>query len=84
MPLGWPARKWRRPERAVRLIIDVNLPVALARCLREAGHDTLHLFERGQERLPDPDIFAVAGGKARVIVTCDLDFGALNALSRAG
>jgi predicted nuclease of predicted toxin-antitoxin system len=49
--------------------------------LREAGHDALHLREQGLQRLADPEIVQKARDEGRVILTNDLDFAQLAALS---
>jgi predicted nuclease of predicted toxin-antitoxin system len=52
-----------------------------ARRLREHGHDALHLRDEGLHRLPDPEILKKAAGERRIVLTFDLDFGDLLALS---
>lgn len=49
--------------------------------LRNEGHDAVHLREQGLHRLDDPAIFAKAGLEERVLLTCDLDFAEIVALS---
>jgi predicted nuclease of predicted toxin-antitoxin system len=49
--------------------------------LRAAQHDVVHLREVGLERLSDEGIVAKAQAERRVIVTHDLDFGRIVALS---
>ena len=61
----------------------MGLGAAVARWLREQGHDTAHLSERGLSRLPDAEVLALAASEKRVLVTCDLDFGEILALSGA-
>ena len=53
-----------------------------AGALRAAGHDVAHLREQGLQRLPDEGIVEKAVAEGRVIVTSDLDFGRIVALSR--
>lgn len=48
---------------------------------REAGHDAVHLHEQGLDRLPDSDILRKARQERRVLLTHDLDFGELVAVS---
>lgn len=50
--------------------------------LRQEGHDANHLREEGLQRLPNGEIFAKAVAEDRVILTFDLDFGEIAALSR--
>ena len=49
--------------------------------LRANGHDAVHLREQGLKRLPDSDIFKKAAEEQRIILTFDLDFGEIMALS---
>jgi predicted nuclease of predicted toxin-antitoxin system len=49
--------------------------------LRTQGHDAIHLREQGLHRLPDADIFAKAIAEQRIILTFDLNFGEILALS---
>ena len=50
--------------------------------LRAQGHDAIHLREQALHRLPNGDIFAKAAAEHRAILTFDLDFGEIVALSR--
>jgi predicted nuclease of predicted toxin-antitoxin system len=49
--------------------------------LRAQGHDAIHLREQGLHRLPNGEIFAKAGREGRIVLTFDLDFGEILALS---
>ncbi|MFN0172752.1 MAG: DUF5615 family PIN-like protein [Bryobacteraceae bacterium] len=49
--------------------------------LRQLGHDVAHLSELGLIRMEDSDIVAKAQSEARIILTFDLDFGEIMALS---
>lgn len=49
--------------------------------LREEGHDVIHLREEGLHGLSDEKIFKKAASERRVILTFDLDFGEIIALS---
>jgi predicted nuclease of predicted toxin-antitoxin system len=48
--------------------------------LKEQGHDAWHLAERELERLPDSEI-SRAAEEQRIVLTFDLDFGEILALS---
>lgn len=50
---------------------------------REEGHDAVHLREQSLERLTDIEIFTKAESETRIILTFDLDFGEIVALSGA-
>lgn len=49
--------------------------------LRQQGHDVVHLIEQGLERLVDRDILVKARNEERILLTVDLDFAQLSALS---
>jgi predicted nuclease of predicted toxin-antitoxin system len=66
----------------VKFFIDMPLSPALAAWLREQGHDAVHAVELGLDRAPDVDIMARAKQESRTIVTADLDYPRLLALSR--
>jgi predicted nuclease of predicted toxin-antitoxin system len=49
--------------------------------LRAAGHDAVHLRDEQLHRLPNGKIFAKAASEGRCVLTFDLDFGEIVALS---
>lgn len=55
-------------------IIDAQLPPALARRLRELGHDAKHVEDLGLMHAEDGDIWNYAFSNQAVIVTKDKDF----------
>src|SRR5213592_187817 len=50
--------------------------------LREQGHEVAHLRDDGLHRMADEDVFAKAIAEDRIVLTFDLDFGEIAALSR--
>ena len=58
------------------------VPISIVVWLREQGRDVTHLREEGLQRLPNGDIFEKAIGENRVVLTFDLDFGEIAALSK--
>src|SRR5258708_6904701 len=50
--------------------------------LRRQGHDAKHLREENLHKLPDGDIFKKAVDEKRIIITFDLDFGEIVALTK--
>jgi predicted nuclease of predicted toxin-antitoxin system len=69
----------------MRLLLDMNLPPAMASRLRSEGHDAVHLRDLQMNTLPDRDVFARAAADDRVVITFDLDFGDLaGAVAGAG
>jgi predicted nuclease of predicted toxin-antitoxin system len=59
----------------------MGLAQSTARHLKTRGHDVVHLRDEGLERLPDDQIVAKAIAEHRAIITHDLDFGRIVALS---
>jgi predicted nuclease of predicted toxin-antitoxin system len=68
----------------VKLLLDMNMSPALAEYLREAGHDAIHWSAVGAVTATDPTISAYAATAGHVVVTHDLDFGALTARGNSG
>jgi predicted nuclease of predicted toxin-antitoxin system len=67
----------------VNLLLDMNLSPVLARLLSSHGHDVVHWSEVGDHRATDVTILAWASEEGRVLVTHDLDFGAVLADTEA-
>lgn len=60
----------------------MGVSMAVVDWLRSQGHDAVHLREQGLQRAADVDIFAAAVAEQRVVLTFDLDFGEIAALSQ--
>lgn len=58
----------------LRLFLDQNLRVEIARALRDDGHDVVHAGEVGLERRDDARIFRRAQQHQHAIITFDADF----------
>jgi predicted nuclease of predicted toxin-antitoxin system len=67
----------------VNFLVDMPLPPAVALWLREHRHDAVHAPGLGLDRAPDTAIIARAFSDKRTIVTADLDYPGLLALSHA-
>ncbi len=65
----------------IRFLLDMGIAQSTGQYLKSQGHDVVHLREQGLERLPDDRIVAKAQDEERAIVTRDLDFGRIVALS---
>jgi len=65
----------------MRFLADMGVSHRTIKWLRDAGHDVVHLRDQGLHRLPNGEIFAKAVSEARIILTFDLDFGEIVALS---
>lgn len=66
----------------MRFLLDMGVDVRVAAWLREQRHDAVHLRDEGLQRLPNGEIFTKAISEQRVILTFDLDFGEIAALTR--
>jgi predicted nuclease of predicted toxin-antitoxin system len=66
----------------MRFLADMGVSERVVEWLRANGHEALHLREEQLHRLPDEDIFSKAIREKRVILTWDLDFGEILALSK--
>jgi predicted nuclease of predicted toxin-antitoxin system len=60
----------------VRFLVDAQLPPALARWLKDAGHDAEHVQEAGLREATDAAIWTHALQTGAIIVTKDEDFAA--------
>ena len=65
----------------MRFLGDMGIGLDVTKALREAGHDCTHLVEERLERMADSAIMEKAASEERIILTHDLDFGRLLALS---
>jgi predicted nuclease of predicted toxin-antitoxin system len=64
----------------VKLLLDANLSPRVARLLKEAGHDAIHVADIRLLTATDPEILQSAAKEERILLTADSDFGALLAL----
>jgi len=65
----------------VKFLVDMGLSVGVVRHLLEQGHDALHLRDQQLQRIDDNAIVSKACLEERVILTHDLDFSRIVALS---
>ena len=66
----------------MRFLLDECISARLAPLVAEAGHDVVHVFDRGLAGHVDEEVLAAARDEERVLVSADTDFGAL--LARQG
>src|SRR4029079_7300403 len=64
------------------VLIDMNLSPQWCQILRAHGHEARHWSQIGDIRAPDEVIMAWARANGFVVLTSDLDFGDLLALTR--
>lgn len=61
----------------MRLLIDMNLSPKWAAFLQNSGFEAVHWSAVGNVSAPDSEIMAYAKAKGWIILTHDLDFGAI-------
>ena len=67
----------------MKFLADMGISPRTVAKLRREAYDAVHLVEEGLERLEDRDILIKARDEERIILTVDLDFGYLLAISGA-
>ena len=67
----------------MKILIDMNLSPHWCRVLAEHGHQTVHWSQVGDPRAADSAIMDWARERSHVVLTHDLDFGAILATTRA-
>lgn len=65
----------------MKFLVDQPVSPILVDWLRKSGHDAYHVRERSLSRSPDSDLFERAVAEDRIIITADLDFCRIIALS---
>ena len=65
----------------MRFLADMGVSIRVVDWLRRQGHDSTHLRDEGLQRIPNGEIFAKAASENSVILTFDLDFGEIAALT---
>ena len=67
----------------MKFLVDMPLSPVLARWLVDQGHDAVHAAEIGMQTAPDTAIIERAKQEARTLMTADLDYPRLLALTAA-
>jgi predicted nuclease of predicted toxin-antitoxin system len=65
----------------MRFLADMCVDVRVVDWLRKKGYDATHLRDQGLHRMPNGDIFEKAVREDRIVITFDLDFGEIAALT---
>lgn len=66
----------------MKFLADMGVSMRVVEWLRSNNHDVIHLREQNLHRLPDNEIFEKAITEDRIILTFDLDFGEIVAVSK--
>lgn len=66
---------------SLKILVDACVDVRLTHWLREQGYDAKHLREESLQKLPNGQIFTKAVAEDRTVITHDLDFGEIAALT---
>jgi predicted nuclease of predicted toxin-antitoxin system len=61
----------------MKVLIDMNLSPGLAAVISRAGHEAVHWSEVGDPSATDHEIMAFARENDYIVLTNDLDFGAI-------
>ncbi len=67
----------------MRFLVDQCLSPDFAEALAGAGHDVVHVRDRGMQRAGDPEILQLGRSEERVLVSADTDFGTILAQTSA-
>jgi predicted nuclease of predicted toxin-antitoxin system len=65
----------------MRFLADMGISQAAVAWLQAQGHDATHLRDEGLQKLENGEIFTKAFRESRIILTWDLDFTEILALS---
>ena len=67
----------------MKILVDMNLPPRWVAALQEGGIEARHWSTVGAPNAPDEDVLSWTAANGFVLLTHDLDFGAILASSRA-
>jgi predicted nuclease of predicted toxin-antitoxin system len=67
----------------MKFLLDMPVSFLLLDVLLAHGHEGVHAHQIGKDRAPDDELLDIARRESRVIITADLDFPRLMALSLA-
>ena len=67
----------------MKFLLDMPVSFLLLHVLQAYGHEGVHAYQIGKDRAPDSELLEMARRESRIIITADLDFPRLLALSMA-
>ena len=65
----------------MKFLANMGISMRTVTWLRQQEHDTVHLRDEMLQRLPDEEVLTKARAERRILLTMDLDFGYLLAVS---
>lgn len=65
----------------MKFLADMGISLRTVSWLRNCGYDVVHLRDEGLQKLPDNQILIKARTEERILLTIDLDFAQLLAVS---
>jgi predicted nuclease of predicted toxin-antitoxin system len=66
----------------MKIVLDMNLSPSWADFLIKAGHEAKHWTQIGKPNAPDSEIMAWAKIEDYIVMSCDLDFGTILAVTK--
>lgn len=67
----------------MNVLLDMGVSPSLTAVLESRGHAAVHAHQVGMDRAADVDLLAFARERGQIVITADLDFPRLLALSAA-
>ena len=67
----------------MKFLLDMPVSPSLLDVLEANGHEGVHAHQIGKDQAPDTELLVIARREDRVVITADLDFPRLLALSLA-
>ena len=67
----------------MKFLLDMPVSSMLLEVLDVHGHEGVHAYQIGKDRAPDTELLEIAHLEDRIVITADLDFPRLLALSLA-
>jgi predicted nuclease of predicted toxin-antitoxin system len=67
----------------MKFLLDMPVSATLLDILESYGHEGVHAYQIGKDRATDGELLEIARQENRVVITADLDFPRLLALSSA-
>ncbi|MEH2169107.1 MAG: DUF5615 family PIN-like protein [Nostoc sp.] len=65
----------------MKFLADMGISLSTVTWLRSDGYDVVHLHDEALQRLPDDEILIKARTEGRILLTIDLDFAQILAVS---